>query len=130
MRSAGIGVFDASRGELCFERECPRLMLNWSRKGSTHCTMKPADSRKDATAPASSAVAEVSFTSACNGSEYHRLDPSLAPTGDLLSSRSHRRLGSIGERLWQRLLGRPASESGTLCRGDRAQGAADAAGEC
>jgi len=24
--------------------------------------------------------------------------------------------------LWQRLLGRPASESGRLCRGDRAQG--------
>jgi hypothetical protein len=187
--------------------------------------MKHVDSHKDATAPASSAVAEVSFTSACNGSEYadaersllgppgvaaahldrtrgvahltydrsvtnsgaargaapaarlpvrlsaasgvsgtgrppsggderacgngprgdgarhggahracrarrcdgrrhvpsfHCLDPALAPTGDLLSARSHRRLGSIGERLWQRLLGRPAPESGTLCRGDRA----------
>jgi Cu2+-exporting ATPase len=32
--------------------------------------MKPADGRKDATAPTSFAVAEVSFTSACNGSEY------------------------------------------------------------
>jgi len=34
------------------------------------------------------------------------------------------------EGLWQRLLGRPASERGGLCRGDRAQGATDAAGEC
>ncbi len=39
--------------------------------------MKPADSRKDATAPASSAVAEVSFTSACNGSEYADAERSL-----------------------------------------------------
>jgi P-type Cu2+ transporter len=39
--------------------------------------MKPADSRKDAAAPASSAVAEVSFTSACNGSEYADAERSL-----------------------------------------------------
>jgi Cu2+-exporting ATPase len=39
--------------------------------------MKPADRRKDAAAPASSAVAEVSFTSACNGSEYADAERSL-----------------------------------------------------
>ncbi len=39
--------------------------------------MKPADGRKNATAPASSAVAEVSFTSACNGSEYADAERSL-----------------------------------------------------
>jgi Cu2+-exporting ATPase len=39
--------------------------------------MKPADSRKDAPAPASFAVAEVSFRSACNGSEYADAERSL-----------------------------------------------------
>src|SRR6266853_5225742 len=39
--------------------------------------MKPADGRKNATAPASSAVAEVSFTTACNGSEYADAERSL-----------------------------------------------------
>jgi Cu2+-exporting ATPase len=39
--------------------------------------MKPADRRKDAAAPASCAVAEVSFTSACNGSEYADAERSL-----------------------------------------------------
>jgi hypothetical protein len=34
------------------------------------------------------------------------------------------------EELWQRLLGWPASESGSLCRGDRAQGRVTAVGGC
>src|SRR5262249_13887182 len=47
--------------------------------GATHGfpTMIQSDRRPDTTGPPSSAVAEVSFTSACNGSEYAGAERSL-----------------------------------------------------
>ena len=55
---------------------------------------------------------------------------SVSFSGDDTQNNTCHFTGTRAVTLWQGLLGRPASESGSFCRGDRARGAADAAGGC
>ncbi len=65
--------------------------------------------------------------------EVQPLQVLVIPGGDgrgLHQNHTKQGIASLGNLLWQRLLRRPASESGTLCHGDGGHEGATATGGC